>query len=121
MMAMVTLSACVVPIDTQSLLIPRFQRSEIVGFIAGFGTSLAAVPNLLAMLRRRSSTGTNIKMTAIMAVFQLLWVLYGLLVVSRPVVLWNMLAAVMNFTCLAIFFYFRRRWRWNGLRGYRFR
>jgi MtN3 and saliva related transmembrane protein len=48
-----------VPRDAASLLIPRFQRSEILGLIAGFGTTFAAMPDLLAMLRRRSSTDMN--------------------------------------------------------------
>ena len=30
--------------DTQSLLAPTLHRSEIVGFIAGFGTTFAAIP-----------------------------------------------------------------------------
>ena len=48
-----------VPHDTSSLLIPRFHRSEILGFVAGFGTTFAAMPDLIAMLRRRSSAGMN--------------------------------------------------------------
>ena len=30
-----------------SLLVPSFHRSEIVGFIAGFGTTFAAIPDLV--------------------------------------------------------------------------
>ncbi|HUL82584.1 MAG TPA: hypothetical protein VL131_10580, partial [Gammaproteobacteria bacterium] len=45
--------------DTQSLLLPRFQRSEVFGFLAGFGTTFAALPDLIGMLRRRSSAGMN--------------------------------------------------------------
>ena len=48
-----------VPRDTSSLLIPRFKRSEIFGFVAGLGTTFAAVPDLIAMLKRRSSAGMN--------------------------------------------------------------
>jgi MtN3 and saliva related transmembrane protein len=51
--------------DTSSLLIPSFQRSEIFGFIAGLGTTFAVLPDLLAMLRRRSSAGMNPRMAAI--------------------------------------------------------
>ena len=72
--------------DTQSLLAPTFTRSEILGLIAGFGTTFAALPDLISMLRRRSSAGMNPKMAAIMGVFQILWIWYGLLIVSRPVV-----------------------------------
>jgi uncharacterized protein with PQ loop repeat len=46
---------------------------------------LAALPDLIAMLRRRSSAGMNPKMAAIMGAFQILWIWYGLVIVSRPV------------------------------------
>lgn len=46
-----------IPRDTSSLLIPRLQRPGIFGFVAGFGTTFAAVPDLVAILKRRSSTG----------------------------------------------------------------
>ena len=57
--------------DTQSLLSPSLERSEIVGFIAGFGTTFAAIPDLVTMIRRRSSQGINPTMASIMAVFQI--------------------------------------------------
>jgi hypothetical protein len=41
--------------DTASLLSPTLQRSEIVGFVAGLGTTFAALPDLLTMFKRRSS------------------------------------------------------------------
>src|SRR5271167_219122 len=52
--------------NTSSLLIPRFQRSEVLGFVAGFGTTFAAVPDLIAMFKRRSSKGMNPTMAGIM-------------------------------------------------------
>ena len=39
-------------VDTQSLLSPNLTRSEVVGIVAGFGTTFAAVPDLVAMIRR---------------------------------------------------------------------
>lgn len=98
-----------VPHDTKSLLLPSFQRSEIVGLVAGFGTTFAALPDLIAMLRRRSSKGMNPRMCAIMGIFQVLWVYYGLLIVSRPVVLWNIIAVVTNFLSVGAYFYFARK------------
>ena len=97
--------------DTQSLLIPRFQRSEVFGFVAGFGTTFAALPDLIAMLRRRSSAGMNPRMAAIMGVFQVLWVYYGLLILSRPVVAWNIVAILINFLSVGAFWYFRSKER----------
>ena len=97
--------------DPQSLLVPTFKRSEIIGFLAGFGTTFAALPDLLAMLKRRSSTGMNPRMAAIMACFQVLWIYYGLLIASRPVILWNMVAVVVNTLSVGAYMYFVRRER----------
>jgi MtN3 and saliva related transmembrane protein len=95
-----------VPHDAQSLLFSSFKRSEIFGIVAGFGTTFAAVPDLVAMLRRRSSAGMNPRMAAIMCIFQVLWVYYGLLIASRPVVLWNVIAVSVNFLSVGAYFYF---------------
>jgi MtN3 and saliva related transmembrane protein len=110
-LSLITLYGCqdLVPHDTRSLLIPRFQRSEVFGFLAGFGTTFAAVPDLVAMLRRRSSAGMNPRMAAIMGVFQILWVYYGLLIASRPVIAWNVVAVLINFLSVGAFLYFVRK------------
>ena len=111
LLSLMTLSGCqgLVPHDTQSLLIPRFHRSEIFGFVAGFGTTFAAVPDLVAMLRRRSSAGMNPRMAAIIGVFQILWVYYGLLIVSRPVIIWNIVGVLINFLSVGAYRHFVRR------------
>jgi MtN3 and saliva related transmembrane protein len=95
--------------DTTSLLSPRFQRSEIMGLVAGFGTTFAAVPDLFRMFRRQSSKGINPTMAGIMGVFQVVWVYYGLLIASRPVILWNFIAVIINFMTVWAYFRFARR------------
>jgi MtN3 and saliva related transmembrane protein len=97
--------------NTQSLLIPRFQRSEIFGFLAGFGTTFAALPDLIAMYRRRSAAGMNPRMAAIMGVFQVLWVYYGLLILSRPVIMWNLVAIFINSLSVGAYFHFAKKER----------
>lgn len=111
LLSMAALCGCddLVPRDTASLLVPRLHRSEIFGFLAGFGTTFAALPDLLSMLKRRSSAGMNPRMAAIMGVFQLLWVYYGLLIASRPVIAWNLLAIFINFVSVAAFRHFARK------------
>ena len=98
-------------IDTGKLLKPSIGLSEIVGFLAGLGTTFAAFPDLLAMLRRRSSEGMNPRMGAIMGAFQILWIYYGLLIASRPVIIWNVIAVVINFLTVGAYAYFLRRER----------
>jgi MtN3 and saliva related transmembrane protein len=98
-----------VPRDTKSLLVPEFQRSELVGLVAGFGTTFAAMPDLLAMLKRRSSSGMNPRMVLIMCIFQVLWVYYGLLIASRPVIAWNVIAVLINSLTVGAYLHFLRK------------
>jgi uncharacterized protein with PQ loop repeat len=94
--------------DVPSLLAPTLQRSEIVGVIAGFGTTFAGLPDLLGMLKRRSSKGINPRMAGIMCVFQVAWVYYGLLIASRPVIVWNAIAIVINGLSVGAYLYWVR-------------
>ena len=111
-LCMLALAGCEsIMTDAQSLLLPRFTRSEVWGFVAGFGTTFAAVPDLVAMLRRRSTLGMNPRMAAIMGVFQIMWIYYGLLIESRPVILWNIVAVLTNFFSVGAYLYFSRRER----------
>jgi MtN3 and saliva related transmembrane protein len=114
---LIALCACqnLVPRDVPSMFDPHIKRSEIVGLLAGFGTTFAAVPDLLAMLKRRSSAGMNPRMAAIMGVFQILWVYYGLLILSRPVVIWNVIAVLTNFLSVGAYRYFVREEKRQGV------
>jgi MtN3 and saliva related transmembrane protein len=98
-----------IPRDTQSLLVPRLQRSELFGVVAGFGTTFAGLPDLVSMLRRRSSAGMKPRMAAITGLFQIVWVEYGLLIASRPVVVWNTIAVFVNLLTVCAYFYAVRR------------
>ena len=109
--SLIALCGCqdLTPHDTQSLLDPNLKRSEVLGLVAGFGTTFAAMPDLIAMLRRRSSAGMNPRMGAIMGLFQILWVYYGLLIASRPVIIWNVIAVLVNFLSVGAYFYFAHK------------
>jgi uncharacterized protein with PQ loop repeat len=91
---------------SQSLLAPSFHRSEIFVFSQASARRSPPVPDLLVMLRPRSAVGMNPRMAAIMGVFQILWVYYGLLILSRPVIGWNVVAILINFLSVAAFFHF---------------
>jgi len=95
--------------DTSSLFFPGFQKSEVFGFVAGLGTTFAAVPDLIGMFRRRSSKGINPTMAGIIGVFQIVWIYYGLLIVSRPVIAWNLLGVMINFLTVGAYLRFAKR------------
>lgn len=114
-LSLLVLTGCegLIPHHTETLLKPSVEMSEIVGFLAGLGTTFAAVPDLLAMLKRRSSEGMNPRMGAIMGAFQILWVYYGLLIASRPVIAWNVIAVLINFLTVGAYSYFLHKERAN--------
>jgi uncharacterized protein with PQ loop repeat len=47
-------------------------------------------------------------MAAIIGVFQILWVYYGLLIVSRPVIIWNIVGVLINFLSVGAYRHFVR-------------
>jgi|SRR6516164_11136227 uncharacterized protein with PQ loop repeat len=82
--------------------------TPIIGFLAGFGTTFAALPDLVAMMKRRSSASINPRMAAIMGAFQILWVIYGTLIGSGNLIMWNVIAIATNYLTVGAYFYFRR-------------
>ena len=61
------------------------------------------------MLRRRSSAGMNPRMPGIMAAFQILWIYYGWLIASPPVILWNIVAVLINSFSVGAYIHFARK------------
>jgi len=109
---LVSLTGCrQLAINTARLIKPDVELSEIVGLLAGFGTTFAAFPDLMAMLKRRSSLGMKPRMSAITGTFQVLWIYYGLLIGSRPVIIWNIVAVLINFLTVGAYAYFLRKER----------
>jgi uncharacterized protein with PQ loop repeat len=53
-------------------------------------------------------------MAAIMGIFQVLWVYYGLLIASRPVIAWNLAAVLINFLSVGAYLHFARREKAQG-------
>ena len=110
LLSLILLTGCQhLVIDTDKILKSDINLPEIVGILAGFGTTFAAFPDFLAMMRRRSSEGMNPRMGAIMGAFQILWVYYGLLIASRPVIIWNVIAVFINFLTVGAYAYFLRK------------
>jgi len=50
-------------------------------------------------------------MAAIMGIFQIIWIYYGLLIASRPVIAWNMIAVLINYLNVYAYRYFVRQER----------
>jgi len=44
-----------------------------------------------------------------MGVFQILWIYYGLLIASRPVIAWNVIAMIINISAVVAYRHFLHR------------
>jgi MtN3 and saliva related transmembrane protein len=83
--------------------------TQIIGLVAGLGTSFAALPDLIAMLNRRSGIGMNPRMAAVSGTFQILWITYGALIGSRNITMFSVMAVVTNYLTVGAYMYFRRQ------------
>lgn len=81
---------------------------ELIGLIAGFGTTFASLPDLVVMLKKRSRQGINPRMAAITGIFQCLWLVYGLLIQAPAVIFWNMISIVTNATTVSAYLHFAK-------------
>lgn len=79
---------------------------ESIGLVAGFGTTFAALPDCWEMIKARSAKGMNPRMAAITGTFQILWLVYGLLIAAPAVIFWNAIAIVTNAATVSAFLYF---------------
>ena len=84
---------------------------ETIGLVAGFGTTFAALPDCWEMVKTRSVRGMNPRMAAITGTFQILWLVYGLLIYAPAVIFWNAIAIVTNAVTVSAFVYFSRQER----------
>jgi uncharacterized protein with PQ loop repeat len=84
------------------------ELTPIIGFVAGCGTTFAALPDLIGMLKRKSSVSMNPRMAGVMGTFQILWVVYGSSIGSWNLVIWNAIAVCTNLLTVGAYEYVRR-------------
>lgn len=48
-------------------------------------------------------------MASILAVFQIVWIYYGVLIQSRPLIVWNVIAVLVNTLTVGAYFWYARR------------
>ncbi len=92
--------------ERPGLLDTSTSLDEITGFVAGLGTTFAGLPDLITMIKQRGTGGLKPRMNLITGLFQILWVVYGFLIVSRPVILWNLIGVVINLSTVGAYFFF---------------
>jgi MtN3 and saliva related transmembrane protein len=74
--------------------------TETIGYIAGICTTLAFVPQVRRTLRTRSARDISLSMFIVFTIGVLLWLIYGFIIQSLPIILANMITLILAGTIL---------------------
>ncbi|NUN15327.1 MAG: SemiSWEET transporter [Myxococcales bacterium] len=77
---------------------------EWLGLVAAFLTTASFVPQVVKVVRTRQTTGLSVGMYSMFSTGVALWVVYGITIGSRPVILANAftLALCLPILCLLV-------------------
>ena len=75
---------------------------DSLGFCAGALTTASFLPQVLKSWSTRDLSGISLRMYGLFTAGVALWLLYGLLVGNRPIVLWNTVTLLLAGTVLAL-------------------
>ena len=80
---------------------------NIVGLLAGLLTTLAFVPQVLKIYRTKSGRDISARMFTMFSIGILLWLYYGILLQSLPLILSNAVTLVLSLTIIALKLHYR--------------
>lgn len=78
------------------------ELKEIVGYCAAFSTTVAFVPQAWQSWRTRDLSGISLPMYALFTLGVALWLGYGILISSIPVILANAVTLLLSLLVLAL-------------------
>jgi MtN3 and saliva related transmembrane protein len=68
---------------------------DSLGFLAGALTTAAFVPQVLKSWQTRDLTGISLRMYSLFTAGVALWLLYGIALANRPIMVWNLITLVL--------------------------
>ncbi len=75
---------------------------NIIGFTAGFLMAITMLPQIIKSLRTKSVKDISLSMLIICVIGAILWMIYGILIKSLPIVIMDGFAFCVSFTQLLI-------------------
>jgi MtN3 and saliva related transmembrane protein len=76
--------------------------TDAIGFLAGALTTIAFVPQALKMYATKSGKDVSARMLMIFSAGVVLWLIYGIMIGSLPVILSNVVTLVLSATIIAL-------------------
>lgn len=83
--------------------------TDILGFVAGVITTISFVPQVVRIYRIKSGRDISFWMMLLFALGISLWLTYGLLLRSLPIILANAVTLLLVVAILALKLYYARR------------
>lgn len=80
-----------------------------VGLVAGFITSVAAIPQVVKTLRIRHTRDISIWQPMLLSAGVALWMVYGTLINDLPLILANIVPLLCNIVLVGLKLYFDRK------------
>ena len=75
-------------------------KVELIGYIAGFLTTISFVPQVRRTLRTKSAKDISLSMFVAFTMGVILWLIYGILLNSFPIILANSITLALAGTIL---------------------
>jgi len=76
--------------------------NDIVGYIAGTFMTVTMIPQIIKSIKTKSVKDISSLMLILLLMGSFLWMVYGILISSLPIIIMDILALVINFTQLSI-------------------
>jgi MtN3 and saliva related transmembrane protein len=83
--------------------------ADLLGYIAGLFTTAENVPQVITTFRKRSGEGLSFRMLLTLGIGLSLWIAYGVVVSSKPLIVFNGIALALVLTLVTMKFRFDRR------------
>ena len=74
----------------------------LLGYLAATCTTVAYVPQVWTSLRTRNTAGVSAGMFSVMTLGVLLWLVYGVLIGDRPLIIANALSFLLSLSILVL-------------------
>ena len=81
--------------------------TEILGLVAGLFTTIAFVPQVIKTWKSKHANDISLAMFSIFSSGVALWIVYGVMIGSLPVILANVVTLALALTILALKLHFR--------------
>ena len=74
--------------------------ATLVGYFAGFLTTLAFVPQVLKTWKSKSASDLSLGMFSVFSLGVLCWLIYGIFLVNTPMIFWNGVTLILALALL---------------------